>query len=549
LWVEPYLKVTDMSNTTLYRWLKSGKNEKTQVRLATIKEAAKLMSEKFNKKIREHNISYLIQYGRVKKYKISNRVFVDVSEVEEYYKKSFYGRRQEWEKELGIKLDWKLAFDALTEKERTKHVHGIHPYKGKYIPHLVEYFLERYFKPGDIVIDPFMGSGTTLIQALEMGIHSIGIEISPFNCLIAEVKLQKYNLNKLESTLLKLLDETKRHVERRPNKKFDEEVDKLIERYNQQYFTLEYKRELSKGETNEKEYAEKVMLKFQEEYSKLKEKYKEKIRKDGIFKDKKFLYTWYSPEIKEELRFYLSLIRKIPDDNIKKVAMIILSRTARSVRATTHFDLATLKKPVFDPYYCFKHKKICKPVTTIWNHLKLYTYDTLERIKTFSKLRKDAFYAVINADSRMVDIDEELKVQNPGFYKLFRKKRTQGIITSPPYLGQIDYHEQHAYAYELFDLPRLDELEIGPKYKGTSKKAQREYIDGIVKVLLNMKRFLSKDANIFIVVNDKKVLYPEIIRKSGLELIKEFKRPVLNRTERDRRPYYESIFHLKIPNG
>jgi len=538
--------VTNLDNVTLDKWVKSKKSEEDQRVLVPIKEAAKLMSEKFNKEIREHNISYLVQYGRVKKYKIGNRVFVDINEVEEYYKKLFYERREKWEKELGMKLDWELAFDMLTEKERTKHVHGIHPYKGKYIPQLVEYFLERYFKPGDIVIDPFMGSGTTLVQALEMGIHSIGIEISPFNCLIAEVKLQKYDLDKLEHTLLKLLDETRKHIEERPNREFDEEVDRLIAKYNQQYFDLDYKRKLHMGEINEKEYAEKVMKKFQEEYSRLKEKYKEKIRKDGIFADKKFLYTWYSPEIREELMFYLNLIKEIQDDTIKKVAMIILSRTARSVRATTHFDLATLKKPVFDPYYCFKHKKICRPVTTIWKHLKLYTYDTLERIKTFSKLRKDAFYAVINADSRTVDIDEKLEVQNPDFYKLFRHKRAQGIITSPPYLGQINYHEQHAYAYELFDLPRLDELEIGPKYKGTSKKAQREYIDGIVKVLTNMKRFLSKDANIFIVVNDNRGLYPKIIEESGLELIKEFKRPVLNRTERDRRPYYESIFHLKI---
>ena len=61
-----------------------------------------------------------------------------------------------------------------------------------------------------------------------------------------------------------------------------------------------------------------------------------------------------------------------------------------------------------------------------------------------------------------------------------------------------------------------------------------------------MKRFLNEDAKIFIVVNDKKNLYKEIFEKSGLILVKEFKRPVLNRTERDRNPYYESIFELRI---
>ena len=265
---------------------------------------------------------------------------------------------------------------------------------------------------------------------------------------------------------------------------------------------------------------------------------------DIPFKNKKFLSKWYPPRIKKELYFYLRKLKSLKNEKHAQVAMIILSRTARSVRATTHFDLATLKKPIFEPYYCYKHKKICMPVQSIKKHLKEYTRDILKRIEVFSKIRTSAYYQVINADSRLVNIEEELK-KNTNLLKIYDKEKINGIFTSPPYIGQIDYHEQHAYAYELFDLKRLDELEIGPKFLGTSKKAIEKYVKDMVDVFTNVSQYLSRDALIFVVVNDKRNLYPRIFEKSNMKIVKTFHRPVLNRTERDRSPYFESIFEVR----
>lgn len=71
-----------------------------------------------------------------------------------------------------INLNWKEQ--DLPQSERTKHVHGLHPYLGKYIPQIVEVFLRKYFVAGQKIFDPFSGSGTTLIQANELGISSVG---------------------------------------------------------------------------------------------------------------------------------------------------------------------------------------------------------------------------------------------------------------------------------------------------------------------------------------------------------------------------------------
>jgi len=66
---------------------------------------------------------------------------------------------------LDLSLSWSEA--ELPERVRTKHVHRLHPYLGKFVPQLVEPLLERYVVPAGRVLDPFAGSGTTLVQCLE----------------------------------------------------------------------------------------------------------------------------------------------------------------------------------------------------------------------------------------------------------------------------------------------------------------------------------------------------------------------------------------------
>src|SRR3712207_9035512 len=103
-------------------------------------------------------------------------------------------------RDLDLELSWSEA--ELPERERTKHVHRLHPYVGKFIPQLVEVLLERYFEPGQRVLDPFAGSGTTLVQALESGLDATGAAAAEFNCLLMHVKTRRYNLFVLDRELL-----------------------------------------------------------------------------------------------------------------------------------------------------------------------------------------------------------------------------------------------------------------------------------------------------------------------------------------------------------
>jgi hypothetical protein len=151
----------------------------------------------------------------------------------------------------------------------------------------------------------------------------------------------------------------------------------------------------------------------------------------------------------------------------------------------------------------------------------------------------------LTGDSRTIDIFEKIKNKNADFSQALERQKIKGIFSSPPYVGLIDYHEQHAYAYDLLGFERKDELEIGAFFKGKTKKARENYIQGISDVLNNCKRFLADDYDVFLVANDKYGMYPTIAQKAKMRIVNQFHRPVLNRTEKDKTAYSETIFHLK----
>ena len=119
---------------------------------------------------------------------------------------------------------------------------------------------------------------------------------------------------------------------------------------------------------------------------------------------KSFLDRWLLLPIRQEIEILHSMIIKTTEEDIRDILLLILSRTLRSCRATTHADLATLKEPVTQPYYCRKHGKICKPLFSVTTWWKRYTQDTLERLREFSQLRTSTMQTCLIGDARTVDI-------------------------------------------------------------------------------------------------------------------------------------------------
>jgi hypothetical protein len=337
-------------------------------------------------------------------------------------------------------------------------VHALHPYLGKFIPQLVETFLRRYFRPGDRILDPFVGSGTTLVEANAYGADAVGCDISAFNCLLSRVKTAVYSLGSLEMALKVALEDARR----------DRGADTAT--------AGPWPRD------------------------------------------------WYSARALGELLGYRAALEAL-DRGTADVARVILSRSARSARLTTHYDLDFPSRPTRAPYYCHKHKRTCKPVDEAEKFLRRYTTDSVRRLREFSLLQTGSTVEVLHADARAVRLPEEVT----------------GVITSPPYPGLIDYHEQHRYAYELLELVDRRGEELGAGEQGRSRRAIEEYVDGMVAVLRNARDHLRGDGPVVIVVNDSRDLYPAILSRSGLTLEERLTRHVNRRTGLRQREFYEDV--------
>ncbi|WP_295161957.1 DNA methyltransferase [uncultured Brachyspira sp.] len=498
--------------------------------LITINDAVKWASNYTNKSVTASNINYLIQYALIDKIITNGMTYISKDELKKYYDRNKIERV--WREKLGDDLNWKLSFDNLKESDTTKHVHRLHPYKGKFIPQLVNYFIdsnidefkkEVYFKKDDLILDPFCGSGTTLVQANELGINALGIDISDFNTIISNSKIANINLEKLEIILKELTDKLKNYI--KINYEFEDELNKRLLEFNNKYFDkVVYKKNIRENKINSKIYSKEKEKEFLAVYNNLIKKYNIKLNNDN---DNSFIRKWFIPNIIDELSFMNDLIKNIDDEKIKNIIRIILSRTMRSCRATTHSDIGTLLKPIATTYYCKKHYKICKPIFSIIKWWNIYYKDTIKRLYIFNSLKTNTKQLCITGDSRNINIFNVLKNIDNDFYKLLKNKKISGIFTSPPYIGLIDYHEQHAYAYDLFGFNRNDDFEIGSLSKGQSLNAKNKYIDDISEVLINSKKYMIDNYNVFIVANDKYNLYTKIAEKSNMKIVNTFKRPVL----------------------
>ena len=362
---------------------------------------------------------------------------------------ALYGR-------LDHALSWSEA--DLPERERTKHVHRLHPYLGKFVPQLVEALLDRYVAPGGHVLDPFAGSGTTLVQSLESGRDATGIDVAGFNCLLMRVKTRRHNLDAVRRDLLWAREQASA---------FEPILDASLP--------------------------------------------------PGYVGD------WFAPRAAAELLHFRSLVDQVGSADVLRV---VLARAARSARRTTHFDLDFPREPQLEPYWCYKHRRTCKPVEEARRFLLRYTLDTLDRIEAFAAVRAHEVHAsVVHGDAR------ELDVAGP----------FDAIVTSPPYPGLIDYHEQHRYAYELLGLERRHEAELGRPARGVGRAAIRAYVEGIADVLTNVRGGLAPDAPVCIVVNDRRDLYPEILARAELRVEDRLERHVNRRTGRRAGEYFESV--------
>jgi DNA methylase len=349
--------------------------------------------------------------------------------------------------DIDLELSWSEA--ELPERERTKHVHRLHPYLGKFVPQLAEAFLRRHAQPGQLVWDPFAGSGTTLVEANAFGARAAGCDISAFNCLLTHVKTAAYEPAELLADVV------------------------LLGRS-------------SAG--------------------------------DGLSVESidasPYLRRWFAARTLTEL---FAFRRRIARTAYPELWQVVLSRAARSARLARHDDLDFPAAPVTRPYACHKHRRTCRPVGEAAKFLRRYLCDAVRRVTDFGELRRSSDAVVLHGDARELDPPEPVDL----------------VVTSPPYPGLIDYHEQHAYAFELLALERRDDDEIGRGIAG--------YCEAVAEVLLRARNALRPGGRVVVVVNDRRGLYDGILAEAGLRVEERLLRHVNRRTGRRKGEYFEEV--------
>ncbi len=241
-------------------------------------------------------------------------------------------------------LDWELE-DANTRY----YTHGYHPYSAKYIPQIPNRLISNFTEKNDLVLDTFIGSGTTLVESKILGRNAIGIDVNPLACLISKVKtttLQKSARAEISKILILLKE------------------DILDLRGNTMTFNSGEKRVIIDNSLT-------------------------KTLHPNISK-------WYHQNVIHELLTIKSRIDTVGNKDVKDFLLVSLSSILRSVsNATSGFGNLMINRQAL-------------PKTRIYEKFVLIVRDMLKSMSEFDKEATNSDIRIFNHDSRRIGfIDDE----------------------------------------------------------------------------------------------------------------------------------------------
>ena len=103
-----------------------------------------------------------------------------------------------------IAPDQTWSFIECTTAQTRYITHGYYTYPAKFIPQLAARLIRELSRAGDLVVDPFMGSGTTIVEAMAQARVGVGVDINPVAHLVARVKATPLEPGVLKETYAQL---------------------------------------------------------------------------------------------------------------------------------------------------------------------------------------------------------------------------------------------------------------------------------------------------------------------------------------------------------
>ena len=241
-------------------------------------------------------------------------------------------------------LDWELE-DANTRY----YTHGYHPYSAKYIPQIPNRLISNFTEKNDLVLDTFIGSGTTLVESKILGRNAIGIDVNPLACLISKVKTTTLQKSELA------------------------EISKILILLNEDILDL-------RGNTMTLNHGEKRV-----------------IIHNSITKTlHPNISKWYHQNVIHELLTIKSRIDTVENKDVRDFLLVSLSSILRSVsNATSGFGNLMINRQAL-------------PKTRIYEKFVLIVRDMLKSMSEFDKEATNSDIRIFNHDSRRIGfIDDE----------------------------------------------------------------------------------------------------------------------------------------------
>ena len=341
-----------------------------------------------------------------------------------------------------LEFDYKnrpLLEEIPVRKQAAKRHFGVHGYFTKQSWNVVAEYIKNYTKPGDMVLDPFSGSGVTPIEAMMNGRKAIGIDLNPMAVFIVQSLILPVDTNELSNAFHRVCNE---YGKKEPKKKDD--LSTVLKKYP---FPLGNK--LPKGS--------------------------DVATIEQLFSDKQLAC----------LAFLKYLIKKEKDSSIRNSLLLVFSSTVSKINKTYHNSSSRDENAGNAAAFAYYRYRLAKKT------IELDVKKTFEG--KFSKLfsaKKDIQYAINKETINNI----EIKKGSATDLSFIPKESVDYIYTDPPYGKKIPYLDLSVMWNAWLDLEVTEEdYKLEAIEDGECNKTKEEYNELIAKSIHEMYRVLKFD--------------------------------------------------------
>lgn len=332
-----------------------------------------------------------------------------------------------------------LLEEIEVKKQQAKRHFGVHGYFTKQSWNIVAEYIKNYSKPGDLILDPFGGSGVTAIEALMNNRKAISIDLNPMAVFIVQSLIAPVKQSDLTAAFDRVLNE---YQKREP--KSEEEINSALIKYP---------------------YPKDVKL----------PKGSDVTTVDQLFSKKQL----------SQLATLKSIIKKEKDDNIRMSLLLMFSGLINKINLTYHSSEGRSEGRGNSSVFAYYRYRIAKTPASI----DIIPYFT-SRFKKVADAKKEIEYFTKNISIS----DIEIKKGTATNLKWIPKESVDYIYTDPPYGNKIPYLDLSVMWNAWLDLEVTEQdFKQEAIEGGEHKKDKSEYNNLIAQSIKEMYRVLKYD--------------------------------------------------------